>query len=144
MQGYASSIKIKNNRAETVLQGFLQTVYYKTPHTHTQYRRAVSSPSLHHVPQSPLTPANKKLFEREQIFADFGQRLKVEKIIRGHHPTSQRTTVATKKDVSGWGIPLCIHYTHCYNDSPCFSVAMANRVHSEQLSIPDHLRRCLW
>ena len=93
---------------------------------HTQYRRAVSSPSLHHVPQSPLTPANKKLFEREQIFADFGQRLKVEKIIRGHHPTSQRTTVATKRDVSGWGkSPLY------YNDWLCFSIAVANRVHSE-------------
>ena len=37
--------------------------------------------------------------EREQNFTEFGQRLKVEKIITGHHPTSQRTTVAPKRDV---------------------------------------------
>ncbi|XP_064396401.1 GTPase-activating Rap/Ran-GAP domain-like protein 3 isoform X3 [Halichondria panicea] len=82
-------------KRQRTLDLLLKSVEQKCTH---EYRRAVSSPSLHHVPQSPLTPANKKLFEREQIFADFGQRLKVEKIIRGHHPTSQRTTVATKKD----------------------------------------------
>ncbi len=77
------------------------------PYLHPlQYRRAVSSPSLTHIPQSPLTPSNKKVFDKEQSFADYGQRLKVEKIIRGHHPTSQRTTVASKKDVSGRENPL--------------------------------------
>ena len=35
----------------------------------------------------------------EESFLDYGQRLKVEKIITGHHPTSQRTTVAVRNDV---------------------------------------------
>lgn len=56
-----------------------------------EYRRIGSTPSLHSPNQ------NKKSLEKEQSFTDFGQRLKVEKIITGHHPTSQRTTVAPKK-----------------------------------------------
>ena len=61
-----------------------------------QYRRSLSTPVLPgHSPN-----ANRKSMERETSFTDFGQRLKVEKIITGHHPTSQRTTVAPKRDVS--------------------------------------------
>jgi hypothetical protein len=64
--------------------------------SYLQYRRALSTPVLPgHSPN-----VSRKSIERETTFTDFGQRLKVEKIITGHHPTSQRTTVATKRDVS--------------------------------------------
>ncbi len=57
-------------------------------------RKAASTPALNLSPSS-----YKKFNEREHAFTEFGQRLKVEKIITGHHPTSQRTTVAPKREV---------------------------------------------
>ena len=63
----------------------------------SQYRRALSVPVLHHTPH---TSTNRKHQELERSFTDYGQRLKVQKIITGHHPTSQRTSVTVKKDVS--------------------------------------------
>ena len=56
-----------------------------------QMRRAASTPALSH--------SSKKFTEKEQIFTEYGQRLKVDKVIIGHHPTSQLTTVAPKKEV---------------------------------------------
>jgi len=59
-------------------------------------RRASSTPALN------LSPSTfKKFNEREHAFTEYGQRLKVEKIITGNHPTSQRTTVAPKREVKG-------------------------------------------
>lgn len=51
-------------------------------------------------PQQPSPSSSRKYAELENSFTDYGQRLKVEKIITGHHPTSQRTTVSLKRDVS--------------------------------------------
>ena len=51
-------------------------------------------------PQQASPSNNRKYAELENSFTDYGQRLKVEKIITGHHPTSQRTTVSLKRDVS--------------------------------------------
>ena len=64
----------------------------------SQYRRTLSVPVLR--PPQPSPGTSRKYAELEQSFTDYGQRLKVEKIITGHHPTSQRTTVAPKRDVS--------------------------------------------
>ena len=44
----------------------------------------------------------------EESFLDYGQRLKVEKIITGHHPTSQRTTVAVRNDVCMCCVCVCM------------------------------------
>lgn len=41
---------------------------------------------------SPAANSNRKFQAMDESFLDYGQRLKVEKIITGHHPTSQRTT----------------------------------------------------
>lgn len=57
-------------------------------------RRATSTPALNHSPNT-----YKKFNEKEKAFTEFGQRLKVEKIITGLHPTSQRTTVTAKREV---------------------------------------------
>lgn len=78
------------------------THHFETPTFHytillfvlLKMRRAASTPSLNHSPNT-----YKKFNEREKVFTEFGQRLKVEKIITGHHPTSQRTTVTAKREV---------------------------------------------
>ena len=72
-------------------------VYVDTVVHCMQYRRALSVPVLRPQPISPS--GNRKHTELEHSFTDYGQRLKVEKIITGHHPTSQRTTVSPKRDV---------------------------------------------
>ena len=72
-----------------------------------QYRRALSVPVI--KPQ-PTTPSSQRKYaELEHSFTDYGQRLKVEKIITGHHPTSQRTTVSPKRDVSVQHIHARVH-----------------------------------
>ena len=67
-----------------------------------QYRRALSVPVIKPQPTTPSS--HRKYAELEHSFTDYGQRLKVEKIITGHHPTSQRTTVSPKRDVSWWPV----------------------------------------
>ena len=59
-----------------------------------QMRRAVSTPALNSSPNT-----YKKFNEKEHLFTEYGQRLKVEKIITGLHPTSQKTSVTNKKEV---------------------------------------------
>ena len=88
-----------------------------------QYRRALSVPVLRPQPISPS--GNRKHTELEHSFTDYGQRLKVEKIITGHHPTSQRTTVSPKRDVrptlSGWMNYSGMWIPHFYlSQTPCW------------------------
>jgi hypothetical protein len=80
----------KRNRTLSLL---LKDVEHKCT---TEYRRTLSVPVLKPAQSSPA--ASRKYAELEQSFTDYGQRLKVQKIITGHHPTSQRTTVSPKRD----------------------------------------------